>query len=105
MKMAGISGRRVIDHLKEKGYQSSLAKGEGRLVERAIDYRWSSARIWQRCASEDESLMVDIDPNSVEKKGIAPITVCFRKVKDLPHIRRQSRDDPVIERTHEFHEL
>ncbi len=31
------------------------------LVERAIDYRWSSARIWQRCASEDEPLLVDID--------------------------------------------
>jgi putative transposase len=98
----GISGRRVIDHLKEKGYQSSLAKLRHQewkrkhnysvwqqeknvfsvfseavfmqkvnyihlnpvragLVERAIDYRWSSARIWQRCASEDEPLMVDID--------------------------------------------
>ena len=31
------------------------------LVERAIDYRWSSARIWQRCPMEDEPLMVDID--------------------------------------------
>lgn len=31
------------------------------LVERAIDYRWSSARIWQRCPAEDEPLMVDID--------------------------------------------
>ncbi len=31
------------------------------LVERAIDYRWSSARIWQRCAMEDEPLVVDID--------------------------------------------
>jgi putative transposase len=98
----GISGRRVIDHLKEKGFQSSLAKLQHQewkrkhnyslwqqeknvfsvfseavfmqkvnyihlnpvragLVERAIDYRWSSARIWQRCASEDEPLMVDID--------------------------------------------
>src|SRR5256886_10703913 len=26
------------------------------LVERAIDYRWSSARIWQRCESDDEPL-------------------------------------------------
>jgi hypothetical protein len=31
------------------------------LVERAIDYRWSSARIWQRRAVEDEPLMVDFD--------------------------------------------
>lgn len=31
------------------------------LVERAIEYRWSSARIWQRCASDDEPLLVDID--------------------------------------------
>jgi putative transposase len=31
------------------------------LVERAIDYRWSSARIWQGCALEDEPLTVDKD--------------------------------------------
>jgi putative transposase len=31
------------------------------LVERAIDYRWSSARIWQGCPLEDEPLRVDID--------------------------------------------
>lgn len=31
------------------------------LVERAEDYRWSSARVWKRCALEDEPLMVDID--------------------------------------------
>jgi hypothetical protein len=31
------------------------------LVERAEDYRWSSARIWKRCALEDEPLLVDID--------------------------------------------
>jgi putative transposase len=30
------------------------------LVERAEDYRWSSVRIWKRCALEDEPLMVDI---------------------------------------------
>jgi REP element-mobilizing transposase RayT len=30
-------------------------------VERAIDYRWSSARIWRGCAGEDEPLLVDID--------------------------------------------
>jgi len=31
------------------------------LVERAIDYRWSSARRWQRCENDDEPLRVDID--------------------------------------------
>ena len=31
------------------------------LVEQAIDYRWSSARIWQRCETDDEPLMVDFD--------------------------------------------
>jgi REP-associated tyrosine transposase len=31
------------------------------LVERAIDYLWSSARCWARCPREDEPLLVDID--------------------------------------------
>ena len=31
------------------------------LVERVIDSRWSSARIWQRCPMENEPLMVDVD--------------------------------------------
>ena len=31
------------------------------LVEQAIDYRWSSARFWNKCPSEDEPLHVDID--------------------------------------------
>src|SRR6266566_2839926 len=31
------------------------------LVERAEDYRWSSVRIWKRCAFEDEPLMVNMD--------------------------------------------
>ena len=31
------------------------------LVERAIDYRWSSARIWQGCPWENEPLQVDKD--------------------------------------------
>ena len=31
------------------------------LAERAIDYRWSSARIWQRIPNDDEPLMVDFD--------------------------------------------
>jgi REP element-mobilizing transposase RayT len=98
----GITARRVIDYLKEKKHESSLAKlrhedwkrahkyslwqqeknvfsifSEGvfmqkvnyihvnpvraGLVERATDYRWSSARIWQRRDAEDEPLMVDID--------------------------------------------
>ena len=30
-------------------------------VERAIDYRWSSARIWRGCGEENEPLLVDID--------------------------------------------
>jgi hypothetical protein len=29
------------------------------LSERATDYRWSSARIWQGCELEDEPLAVD----------------------------------------------
>jgi REP element-mobilizing transposase RayT len=98
----GITGRRVIDYLKEKDFQTSLAKlrhaewkrkhahslwqqeknvfpifseavfmqkvnyihlnpVRAGLVERAIGYRWSSARIWQRCATDDEPLKVDID--------------------------------------------
>jgi REP-associated tyrosine transposase len=31
------------------------------LVDRAIDYRWSSARIWQGCPLKDEPLLVDKD--------------------------------------------
>jgi putative transposase len=31
------------------------------LVDRAIDYRWSSARNWQRIPSDDEPLMVDLN--------------------------------------------
>ena len=31
------------------------------LVDRAIDYHWSSARTWQRIRNEDEPLMVDSD--------------------------------------------
>ena len=33
----------------------------GGLVEKATDYRWSSARIWQKCPLEDEPLRVDVD--------------------------------------------
>lgn len=100
--LKGLPARRVIDYLKEKRYDQSLAKlrheewkrqhsyslwqqeknvfsvfSEGvfmqkvnyihnnpvraGLVERAIDYKWSSARIWQGRAAEDEPLIVDID--------------------------------------------
>jgi putative transposase len=31
------------------------------LVRGATEYLWSSARIWQRCPSEDEPLLVDVD--------------------------------------------
>ncbi|MCI0622365.1 MAG: transposase [Acidobacteria bacterium] len=31
------------------------------LAERAVDYRWSSARLWQRCTTENEPLAVDVD--------------------------------------------
>jgi REP element-mobilizing transposase RayT len=96
----GITGRRVIDYLKNQKYESSLAKLRHQdwkrehkyslwqqeknvfsvfseavfmekvnyihlnpvragFVERAIDYRWSSARIWQRCATEDAPLDID----------------------------------------------
>ena len=98
----GITGRRVIDYLKEKKYESSLGKlrhaewkrrhsyslwqqeknvlsvfservfmqkvnyihlnpVRAGIVERPTDYRYSSARIWQRCPMDDEPLMVDID--------------------------------------------
>jgi REP element-mobilizing transposase RayT len=40
------------------------------LVERAIDYRWSSARFGNRCELEDEPLRVDLD------------TIAWRKPKD-----------------------
>lgn len=97
----GIIGRRVIDHLKERGHNSSLKKlrresgarrhryslwehhsnllpifsedmlmqkvnyihqnpVEAGLVESAEEYRWSSARIWKRCALENEPLVVDV---------------------------------------------
>jgi REP element-mobilizing transposase RayT len=97
----GITARRVIDYLKQKNYQSSLAKLQhvewkrehryslwqqeknvlsifseaifmqkvnyihqnpvrAGLVERATDYRWSSARSWQRCPMEHEPLRVDL---------------------------------------------
>lgn len=100
--LKGILSRRVIDHLKEKGYRSSLEKlrheqwkrehnyslwqqeknvfsvfSEGMfmqkvnyihmnpvragLVERTIDYRWSSARAWQRQELDNEPLRVDLD--------------------------------------------
>ena len=43
------------------------------LVDRVTDYRWSSARIWQRCSEEDEPLMVDVD-RIQWRRGAAPRT-------------------------------
>ena len=101
-RVKGLTARRVIDYLKDQGYQTSLAKlrheewkrkhgyslwqqeknvlsifSEGmfiqkvnyinlnpvraELADRVTDYRWSSARIWQRCESDDEPLSVDCD--------------------------------------------
>jgi putative transposase len=98
----GIISRRVIGHIKEKNYESSLRKLQhdnwkrnhryslwqhdsdvfsvtseatfmqkvnyihqnpvrAELVERAVDYRWSSARYWSRSQAEDEPLRVDIE--------------------------------------------
>jgi len=98
----GIVSRRVLGHLKEKKYETSLRKLQhddwkrnhryslwqhdsdvfsvtsesmfmqkvnyihlnpvrAGLVERPIDYRWSSARFWNKCTNEDEPLHVDID--------------------------------------------
>ena len=98
----GLIGRRVIDYLKEHGYESSLAKlrhaqwkrkhsyslwqqeknvlsifseamfmqkvnyihlnpVRAAICDKAIDYRWSSARIWQGRGLDDEPLMVDFD--------------------------------------------
>jgi REP element-mobilizing transposase RayT len=100
--LKGITARRVIDYLKVKKFESSLAKLRHQewkrnhdyslwqqeknvfsifseavfmqkvnyihvnpvragLVGRAVDYRWSSARTWQRQDTEDAPLMVDID--------------------------------------------
>ena len=42
------------------------------LVERAIDYRWSSARIWEGCAVEDEPLAVDLK-HIAWRSGRSPI--------------------------------
>ena len=98
----GITSRRVIQYLKDKGYETSLKKlrhaDRGRgwkhslwdhhpnakrlpteeiflqkvrylhqnpvragLVERAEDYRWSSARYWSGKPGEDEPLKIDMD--------------------------------------------
>lgn len=98
----GLTARKIIDYLKEKNYDQSLAKlrhGEWKrqhsyslwqqeknvfsifsesvfmqkvnyihnnpvragLVDSAIDYKWSSARIWQGRPAEDEPLRVDMD--------------------------------------------
>lgn len=98
----GIIARRVIDYLKDHGYESSLLKlrretkkknyqyslwdhhpdarllltekmlmervhythqnpVRAGLVERAEDYPWSSARIWNRNPLENEPLLMNLD--------------------------------------------
>lgn len=98
----GLIGRRVIDYLKDRNYQSSLKKlrhqewkrkhtyslwqqeknvfsifsesvfmqkvnyihnnpVRAEMVDRAIDYHWSSARIWRHMPTDDEPLLVDFD--------------------------------------------
>src|SRR5215813_4640134 len=42
-----------------------------KMVERAEDYRWSSARFWRGCPNEDEPLRVDLD-KIVWRKGRRP---------------------------------
>ncbi|MFN2498806.1 MAG: transposase [Pyrinomonadaceae bacterium] len=42
------------------------------LVERPIDYRWSSARIWHGQEAEDEPLRMDIDRIRWRAKGHSP---------------------------------
>ena len=42
--------------------------GRAGVVERPIDHRWSSARIWQRCPLDDEPLLMDVD-RMVWRKG------------------------------------
>ena len=39
-------------------HQNPVSAG---FVERAEEYRWSSARIWKRCRLDDEPLMIDAD--------------------------------------------
>ena len=98
----GLTARRIIDHLKERGFNSSLAKlrhsqwkrkhtyslwqqqknvfsvfseaifmqkvnyihlnpVRAELADQMTDYRWSSARIWQRRELDNEPLKVDFD--------------------------------------------
>ncbi|MBI3950794.1 MAG: transposase [Acidobacteria bacterium] len=109
-RLKGTIAHRVIEYLKEKGYESSLRKlrheewkrhhryslwghesnvfsvfsesvfmqkvnyihqnpVRAGLVERAIDYRWSSARYWHRCERDDEPLRVDVDRIAWRKTG------------------------------------
>lgn len=111
--LKGITGRRVIDYLKEKNYENSLAKLRHKnwkrkhryslwqqdknvfsvyseamfmqkvnyihlnpvkagLVESAIDYRWSSARIWHGREAEDEPLRMDVDRIRWRTQGHSP---------------------------------
>ena len=61
------------------------------LERHAIDYRWSSARCWQRCPLDDEPLMVDVD-RIRWRYGRSPKAITDESEgQDLPHIRRRSR--------------
>jgi putative transposase len=46
------------------------------LVERVIDYRWSSARVWRKCAIDNEPLAVDFNRIEWRKSftGHSPLT-------------------------------
>jgi hypothetical protein len=70
------------------------------MVERATDYRWSSARIWQRGPLDDEPLLMDIDRIIWRRAslGRSPRLVgapCGR-AEPHPHNRRQSRCDHLL---------
>jgi len=109
-RIKGTIAHRVIEYLKEKGYESSLRKlrheewkrhhryslwghesnvfcvfsesvfmqkvnyihlnpVRAGLVERAIDYHWSSVRYWHRCERDDEPLRVDVDRIAWRRTG------------------------------------
>jgi putative transposase len=89
----GIVAHRLIDYLKLQNYESSLHKLKhadwkrnhrfslwkvnyihmnpvrAGLVEKAQDYRWSSARWWNGTPAEDEPLRVDLDRIGWRRSG------------------------------------
>jgi hypothetical protein len=58
--------------------------------DRAIDYRWSSARLWHRCAVDDEPLQIGFGSNRLEK-GIAMITRKLRPEGQRPSAHRMAK--------------